>query len=369
MNKKRSLASEATDKLINGGVLYEGPVHEDALYWRLHPDGYCSGETLESKLALLTEENLTNIRDKYTPAPGMLFEDVWRRFGVLGFLKCEPKSLRIEGDRVPTLRIRHDSYLHWMRGYGFQNSYDAYANGSRGCSQGLKFDLDFIAGSKDKVLNRALILSHLYEACAGQRSFYNAMTWYRGVVDQFINDTDDSVMGHILDHTVVIENVRAACASSEPLKSYVLELAVVPGKGSCVAALVRFGLDGVELLYSVGGNHRRLTMHFPVWDSEAYEEALLELGDLNAGHPDAYDEVTYLQYMWRRLFILLAEVADIHVTSMYMYTGSEEYFDTAPSSLYPATNVVHSMEQVDTALIDKSREYRSFTGYKEHLYQ
>ena len=191
MNKK-TLVQQVIEQMEKASVVFaEGTqVWSSDRFWVRYPEGHYASSycyCVEEHLSCLDEQSLQKILELVPFTEGIEFDALWKAWGQSGCFKCEPAILTWEDKKVPILRIRHDSYLHYMRGYAFQNSYDAHCNGSNGASNNLEQDIRAITWSeyslgeeqdeytirpqweeKWALFRKAMIVQHSFVACGGR---------------------------------------------------------------------------------------------------------------------------------------------------------------------------------------------------------
>lgn len=280
MNKKRELVEQVLDLMEASHVEQDSypSLRAVTAFWIAHPSGHYNdgNASTEGALSCLMEENLSAILAMGVPQNGMKYTDLWREWGRQGCLKSVPTVMNITG--IPILRIRHDSYLHWYRGYEFQNSYDAYANGSNGesdpyleeavelCRQFTHPDYEeqckHMSDLEVKMCCTAIIASYPFYACRGKNSFYRVLKQYPEVFDEFLFRTGD------LFHRFVrcFVPVKTLCEemSDKPMDCQPLQEYAVLNDGKQIA-LLRLGETAVQLVWHCKDRLHSYTIKFPYW--------------------------------------------------------------------------------------------------------
>lgn len=380
MNNKQQLVNSILTKIEKAKVALVDDQHlhaQDTSFWERYPTGHCNAEySVEEQLSCLTEEQLQRVANLQI-TPGIKFRDMWREWGKAGVFECAPAILDTKSG-VPMLRIRHDSYLHWMRGYCFQNSYDAHCNGSNGGSGStLARDASIIElpvysalwDNEDdgdvqeawetqwSVFRKAMILAHPFMACAGKNSFHKMLECYAETFEEFVNQTDDSVMKLRLDKSLTLTAMREKCASTEYDSTTLLDLAVMGALDKQVG-LLRFGSTAVQFSWNSREGFRQMTIRFPEWDKDAYVQELYDCVDLNARHPWQPAEQEYLYSIWCNLSATLLTLAGMD--SRYFRPANGNVFLATDVCFYPEKQRVHNAEEMWSALYEARSTLRSF---------
>lgn len=342
MNKKHELV----EKVLK--VLEDSHVERDAYdswraersFWGEYPDGHYNDlqSSVEGELSCLTVENLEAILDVGVPEEGITYSKLWREWGRAGCFKCVPEVLQL--GEVPTLRIRHDSYLSWFRGYRFQNSYDAYGNGSNGESENnLQEAIDLCRNFRDpecseysehmtelelSVFCSALILYYPFYACRGKSSFYQAIRNYPEVFDGFMRQTDLLMRTGGIHTLYTMREAMASIKVDCPLwQEFSIE-----NKGEQLG-LLRLGENAVQLVWSAGGERQSYVLKFPCWMYDSADGDGQYMGD-----------------MWSRLAYTMLTLAGFSATEYSIRPCSSEAVTTVTSLFYGEDERVESLKDL-----------------------
>lgn len=344
MIKKHELVNQVLERLEEANVVQDSyeSLRADGFFWEYYPQGHCNNldSSVEGELSCLTEENLAAILALGTPSQGIAYSALWREWGAQGCLRSVPEILNIE--RVPVLRVRHDSYLSYFRGYRFQNSYDAYGHGSNGESNG---DLgrcvdicmrlnhpDFLAGCNDimedelAVLCTALVYSYPFEACRGKAAFYKALQNNPEIFDKFMGDTATSSMHITLDNRVTLSVLREKMTKETPSGILMLELPVMDNDNQI--ATLRLYSTAVQIGWRSNGEYHAYTLRFPQFNYELDE-----------------DENKFIDYMWDRLCITLLTLAGFIPNERRIVPQLNMKCDVNPHPFAPDIDCIHGMAE------------------------
>lgn len=88
---------------------------------------------------------------------------------------------------------------------------------------------------------------------------------YTETFEEFVNQTDDSVMKLRLDKPLTLTAMREKCASTEYDSTTLLDLAVMGALDKQVG-LLRFGNTAVQFSWNSREGFRHMTIRFPEWD-------------------------------------------------------------------------------------------------------
>lgn len=322
MNKKQELVEKVLEKLEKSEVvLTEGStLRAYANFWDKYPDGHYGDmmeDSIEHLLSRLLEENLEQIANATIPHKTE-FSVLWREWGKQGFLKSEPKLLDIGG--ISTLRIRHDSYLSWFRGYCFQNSCDAYGNGSNGESRKNLQDImnickDLLERSSEwATCCHALLLSLPFSACRGKKSFHTALHDYPDAFDALMEQTNKRLMHIQLPDGMTLGGLSTAMLKAWTPSIPFYEFPIV--RAGKLFALLRISRRSVQLIWMLDRVRSSFTVNFPVWDDEM-----------------SLDENAYYNQMWEGLAVTMLTLAGFMVTE-YQITPLEPARTNASSALF-----------------------------------
>lgn len=376
MNKKQTLVSALTTKLEDLGVILstgtEDAVsfHADAKFWERYPEGYHSsleGDCLEEDLSCLSVSTLEAILASDAFKPGIAFSDLWKEWGRRGFFKIDPEIIDT-GDGIPVLHARHDCFLHWYKDAGFQNSYDAYCNGSNGSSS---FDFGIIRRAitippcsslyeedigadesndwnlKFAAFRRAMFYSPAFQACVSKPVYQQLFRSNPAVFDEFMNRTDARCVHAGTDSALGLEALRERFEDSKFNFPAELEipLAYCPHEGKRVFAVLRYNRDSVSLSWSEGGRPKQLTAHFPMWDEQAwiYEAECMDLG---CESPQNLPESTYVYYCWLHLTYTLLSLSGFYCAR----PGRDRDIDLSPASIWHTVGCADGMPEVAAVL-------------------
>lgn len=387
MNNKQQLVNSVLAKIEEAQVELADEQDlrsQDVSFWKRYPTGHCNVEySVEEQLSCLTEEQLQRVANLQITT-GTKFRDMWREWGKAGVFECAPTLMRTESG-IPVLRVRHDSYLHWMRGYCFQNSYDAHCNGSNGASGSTlardtciielsgysrlwdNEDTDGVQEAWEAqwaVFRKAMILAHPFMACAGKNSFHRMLVCHADTFEEFMNQTDDNIMKLRLDKSLTLAAMRKKCASTEYDSTTLLDLAVMSAPGKQVG-LLRFGRTAVQFSWNSCEGFKQLTIKFPEWDKDAYVQELYDCGDMNACHPMQAVEQEYLYSIWCNLSATLLTLAG--VDSRYFRPANGDEFITADVCFYPEKQRVNNAEEMWNILYEVRSTLRSFQDMADEI--
>lgn len=294
MNKKQALVTEILERL---SVL---DIPSDELYakdefWSEYPDGHYNSTiypSIEGLLSCLTKDSLQAIVDKDYIEPGKTFNSAWNEWGRAGYLQSIPEVIQ-DRSGVPILRLRHDCYLHWFRGYGFQNSYDAYCNGSNGESpktfnkirEAITTDIDNPAewNKTWALFRKAMIVSYPAQACAGKTVFYKMLNEHSDVFDDFITLTDEKCLHLDLDPSMTW-NVMKEQASKQMFNCSIdfevpIMIKSTKAEKQQFCGILRFGKSAVSYTWCENMQSHSMCINFPKFGKNTLlhqQEYLLE---------------------------------------------------------------------------------------------
>lgn len=380
MNKKQSLVEELLQRMsvLNIPDSAEDDLVEDRLratndFWERYPEGHCNSmfyPSIEGLLSCMTEEQLQRLVDEAKFEPGKKFRDVWLAWGRAGYFKSEPQLL--EEGRTPVLRVRHDCYLHWFKDSGFQNSHDAYANGSNGSSymtfssarramdcppcSSFRDDDDYttdfdVLWNKDwRVFRRAMFLSFAFQACLDKRVFQQVLLTQADLFDRFLNLTDEKVAHAHTDVSLGYNELRAVCAATEFDGPVLFEIPLVYKPANwdmSVYAILRFSETCVGITWHEGESVQHMAIRFPKWEQEAWlEEA--RCMDLSCEHPEMLPVREYYHECWLDLAITLCGLARIGTDRCWMRPWRETKFSLAPIVFWTEDQCASGYEKIST---------------------
>lgn len=282
MNKKQALVTEILERLSVLDIPSE-ELYAKNEFWSEYPDGHYNSTiypSIEGLLSCLTKDSLQAIVDKDYIELGKTFNSAWNEWGRAGYLQSVPEVIQ-DRTGVPILRLRHDCYLHWFRGYGFQNSYDAYCNGSNGESpktfnkirEAITTDIDNPAewNKTWALFRKAMVLSYPAQACAGKNVFYKMLNEHSDVFDDFITQTDKAVMRVGLDPSMTWNEMKEQASKQQFNCSIDLEVPIVlrnpKGESNQVCGILRFGKSSVSFTWSEDLQSRSMCINFPKWSA------------------------------------------------------------------------------------------------------
>ena len=385
MNKK-TLVQQVLEQMEKAEVVFDKDtrVRTEGRFWDYYPEGhyatpfyYC----VEEHLSCLDENSLQQILELAPYSHGITFGSLWKAWGRAGCFKCKPTILTWGNRKAPVLRIRHDSYLHYMRGYAFQNSYDAHCNGSNGESSNLHQDIRAISLSpyaldeeqdedaqyeawekKWALFRKAMIVQHPFVACGGRQTFYAMLDEYPEVFEEFINLTDSQVLSLNLDPTLTLEEMRKQC-KDQPYdwRRGVFELALMY-QNQCYGRL-RFGETSVSFTWRRNKETHCSTIDFPEWDKQSYFSELYDIGDMASGvRPEQLSQREYLHACWNGLATMLLSLEGVSISQGYCVPRRGWELETTTVCLDTPNSQVQGM----TDLWDKvSEATRIYPGFKQ----
>lgn len=391
MYKKQQLVTSILESIEKAHVVLDAKAQQELRvadsnwYWNGNPDGHCNfDDTVEEVLSCLTEMQLQKIIDLTTLCgikEGAKFRELWREWGQQGVFDCKPEVLTTSA-KVPILRIRHDCYLHWMRGFCFQNSYDSHCNGSNG-SSGSTLEQDVrivtipaysnlwekedegvdVAGEwneKWALFRKAMILAHPFLACVGKASFYSMLDRYPTVFEEFFNQTDENVMRLGLSKELTVERIKEQCSSAQFSGPTIVELAVILKNPDSHVATLRYGAQAVQLSWNYHGAYRQMTIQFPAWDKDSYVAEMWECADWNACSPMQACESSYLYNIWCNLTAVLLTFAGLtpHQFGINIIKGRD--FTITPVMMYPEEARVSCLSDVWSELYEVCEGFYTF---------
>lgn len=351
MNKKQELVKKVVDNLERAQVvLGEGEeLRAPEGFWRQYPQGHCNDTmvslSVECLLSCLTNKNLDAIAKLGPPATGVKFSAWWRDLGQTGYLKDDP--ILMDVDRIPVLRIRHDSYLSWFRGYRFQNSYDAFGNGSNGESWGSMPDavsmckavlhpdaIDLCANITQEELNtfcKAVMFSFPFSACRGKSTFYKALQKSPEVFNDFLQQTDDRLMHIGLSKDLSMAKLCEVMSNSEMNSPTCAQFPIIYEEMQ--VALLSIGETSIQLVWPVCEERHTYTVNFPHWGYEA-----------------SLDEPVYRATAWKCVATTMLALAGFTVTERYISPVSATKFDSAAPIFYPKGSYIDTLQGLYTQL-------------------
>ena len=322
MNKKQELVEKVLEKLEKSEcVIEEGSaLRASVSFWDKYPDGHYADmmdDSVEHLLSRLTEANLGQIANSPIPSKTEFYV-LWREWGKQGFLKSKPELMDVGG--IPTLRIRHDSYLSWFRGYCFQNSYDAYGNGSNGESRKNLQDVmnickDLLERSPEwTTCCHTLLLSAPFSACRGKRSFHAALQECPEAFDALMEQTNKRLMHIQLPEGMTLDKLSATMRKETAAATVFYEFPIT--RAGKLFALLCISRRSVQLIWMLDRVRSSFTVNFPVWDDEM-----------------SLDENAYYNQMWEGLAVTMLTLAGFMVTE-YQITPLEPARTNASSALF-----------------------------------
>lgn len=385
MNKK-TLVQQVLTQMEKAEIVFNEytRVHAEENFWERYPDGHYATSAyycVEEHLSCLDENSLCQILELAPFPKSIEFPALWRAWGREGCFKCEPTILTWENRRAPVLRIRHDSYLHYMRGYAFQNSHDAFCDGSNGESSNLTKDIRAISWSeyalgdeqdeskeRDKwqkewaLFRKAMIVQHPFVACGGLQTFYAMLDEYPEVFEKFINLTDSRVMELNLDPTLTLEEMRKRC-KDKPFdwRRGVFELALM--YQNQYYGRLRFGETAVSFTWRSNKETHCSTINFPEWDKQSYFSELYNIRDMNADlRPEQLSQREYLHACWNGLATMLLSLGGVSISQGYCAPRRGWEFETTTVCLDTPSSQMQGMADLWDKVHEAAKRY---PGYKQ----
>lgn len=333
MNKKQELVNQVLAKLEKSHVALgaETSLRAPNDFWKQHPNGHYTDMfdySIECLLSRLTEENLAQLTAADIPAD-VSFSALWRQWGLKGYLRSTPQLLEFGG--VPTLRIRHDSYLSWFRGYCFQNSYDAYGAGSNGESdKDLAAAVDicqYIMRITPKWAQRchALLLSYPFYACRGKQTFYKALQEHPEAFDQLLLRTDEKLMHVGLPADATLNGLMDYMRTETMRSLIAYEFPIVCNEQQI--ALLCLGTWSIQLIWVQEHVRNTFTLNFPYWEEEM-----------------PLDADTYRILMWAGLSYTMLTLAGFSATEHKIVPLEPTKVFATPPLFYPEATYIDSTE-------------------------
>lgn len=392
MNKKQQMVSELIDRIENAHVQKPNEVafgDEMQLraypkYWEQFPDGHCRWHSVETDLACLSEDTLARILADDKIQEGMSWESLWHAWGRASYFNCAPSIIYGRDKHVPVLRMRHDCYLSWFRGYRFQMSMDICADGSNGESRYLNNIESVITApvesiilddsvdedtaiddwnTKWAVFRKALVYSLPFEACAGKRVFTRLLDNNPDMFDEFMTRTDQELMHYHLAEGIGIKQISRACREGSTIRYplFTIPLLTSGNDKPKVCAVLALSEDRVSLTWSVAGKQRRFQLAMPKWDRYAYERQLKCL-DLSEDVPSYPSESDYYYYCWTALAVVLITLAGAG-TGRYIIDPYKLGWDETSSALYNIKLCAQGMSDIWDLCRDYCRRFRTLDSY------
>lgn len=388
MNRKRELVNPILDNLERAGVKLSDTLElagndgdisyidkgfylrckDSDLYWKLNPTGNCMEYSgcIEQNLACLEEQNLERILTSGGIPENIEWCDLWRSWEAAGYFECAPSIIEDE-DHVPILRIWHDAYLGWFRGYCFQNSYDLRANGSKGNSPS---DLQlaeacvtcpWYSDTADRsaweheyaLFRKAIILAYPFSAAGCDQHFPQLLHNYPSLFEEFINRTDKEKMHLNLDAGLTLCEMRNQ-SSSIKFQGPVAEEITLTQEGG-YGVVLRYNEQYVSVSWSESGENRSLTIKIPKWGSEPSS-----MEDRNcARRPRCENISAYLNGCWYCLTITLLTLASCQVSHNFWCPSEQlaSVMDKMTSNVSAEDKRASSLQDVWDELYCLSRNY------------
>lgn len=373
MNKKQQLVSELTERVKSAGVILPNDARErpweiyaGARYWKEFPDGHCRKGvighpvSLESNLACLSEDTLTAILADDKITEGCTWNDLWKAWGRAGYFICEPSLVYLPGSKIPTLRMRHDCYLHLFRGYGFQNSRDIMDDGSNGFSgnhlqlvcnlidpvrrdsiyEGFGGDAEELVEATWKrewaVFRKAMVIAFPFQACWNIAAFDRLLEEKPEMFNEFVNLTDEHGMYQDLNSDIGVREIQAAAwnTTRDPDDTEGLKLTVPmvmtsrSGGAKFLCGILRFYEDAVSLTWSVKGERKFLSLSFP-----KYEQGVSTERD-------------YYYYIWTSLALVLLKFSGMWFGVYSTELPKKAAWDSVPPVFYNSEECADSLNRM-----------------------
>ncbi len=393
MSKKQQMVNELTEKLKTAGITpaksmqghepyYESPVHN---YWKLYPEGYCNQfGSVEERLSLFTEQNLSDILEHGDILKGATVSEQLECWRGQGLLKSEPFVFNDPREHMPVLRLSSDAYLSWFRSYGFQVSYDAYANGAR-CGSDTDLGLtnriveiyreanEDTGVALDGVFCKLMYLSYPLEAAGGFKVFGKLLRDNSEVVDEFFDATDDSVMRKDLDKSLNINELCLRLGSGVFRADSVVSSQLVlvdkqNAAGSKAFATLLLHEAGVELRWIAPEGPRYLCAAIPKWDREYFIDTVQACG-WEGCRGYLVSKQDWYRSCWYHLSIALMVLAGITVSHLWSAPMVRSNFMTFDERVSAQANYVCGRNGLGSIITGLCKQYptlkEELAGIKE----
>ena len=293
---------------------------------------------MEEWLAMLLDSDLEKIIADDCIRNGMEFDALWKEWGKKGYLNSEPMLLDLE---YPSLRLRHDCYLSWFRGYRFQNSYDYYGDGSNGESANNLREilqlLENISYNNEDLFKTAMLISYPLEAMSQIKAGHSMLREHPELFDLFMKKTALECMSPLSFELVSVKDMQLKFTQERTgyKPALTLYLANAWKEKRWVFATLNYYLDCVELTWSSNSERKCLAVKFPEWTLTRYNES-----------PGLVYKDEYLKLVWNRLTITLLGLARIVACWMYMRPLVWPEFELAPMQMFPESALCLDLNQV-----------------------
>lgn len=395
MNKKHEMVEMILNRIDQLGIMYdeeigcgETKLRADDKFWERYPQGYHYPNfdaTVEEKLSCLSERSLNKILSSDHMKPHMTFGDVWHSWGRAGYFKDKPELLDL-GTSWPILRLRHDCYLTWFRDAGFQNSCDAYFNGSNGASamdfgiarramsitpcndlfwekDGEERDPDVAEAEwneKWAMFRKAMFLSYPAQAACGKSVFQKVLSDEPELFEEFITLTDKQCAHMNLDPAMTLKRMKELAREIKFEWPAVAEIPMITrnstADGFDIYAMLRLSEHQVSLMWSVEGKQNQYTIPFPEWSAEDWIGEAITL-DLAAESPECLTQKEYLYSCWVNLSVTLLMMAGIEFSLYWAFPSKGLMFDTTPLCFSPVHMCAKGINDVGSLCYDLSKHY------------
>lgn len=387
MSKKQEMVNELIERLSvlniddNTATLGNLRLHAEDKFWERYPDGHCNSileaPSVEGRLSCLAEESLQAILANDLIDPEISFSDLWGKWGRAGYFKCAPSIIK-DRQGTPILRMRHDCYLHWFRGNGFQVSYDAYCNGSNGSSfmnffttrkaitlpecssyrdeDDYTTDFDAMWNHEWSLFRKAMVVSSIAQACAGKSVFYQMVNEHSSVLDEFISMTDNRCMKIDVDSSLSWSDMYREASGARFSCPMELEVPVVTSRNNDkdvnVLGILRFGKSAVSFTWSEKGRLHSLCIEFPEWEREAWAD------EVSGGVERCMlDMRNYLLECWVNLGYTLITLAGIICERYVISPDKGKKFDSFPVAWWTRNECASNLTELYSCCFTKVKDY------------
>lgn len=396
MNKKQNLVNEIINRMEKAHVNFGSDVVRcQSGYWDKYPDGNCDidpvtlevNSCIESTLACLSVSSLERIAENDLIEEGMQVPKLWRVWGQAGYFKMDPEIFMI--GRTPVFKFRHDCFLAPWRDSGFQNSYDAYYNGSNGSSsmdiqRALRaieipehhssfFDVSGEERPNDVVIRewnqkwalfrKAMFVSYPIEACSGKSAFHQTLKAHSKVFSDYVDAVGSDYFHLGLDSELTWSKMIEQASRVDVLNRPAVEKSLIEeSKFPEVFGTMKFGRNFVSFTWN-DGEPKSLAIEFPEWERNAWNTEATFL-DLGCDHPQMLPESDYYCTCWLRLSIVLLAMAGVACAIFYMKKASN--MRTIPP-LFEKDSFVHDINSLSAAVFDASSDLMTFNELADAL--
>lgn len=380
MNRKQEMVSALTRRISAAGL--ELSVGEacfaDNHYWERYPDGHCDSfitPSIEAHLACLVDSTLESLVKDDSIERCKTWPELWSTWGNKGLLKSPPELLHVKG--VPILRIRHDSYLTCVGKNIFINHRDAYGNGNNGVSCGdlsqtiraislpTHVGLSWDSAKREDwyrenvLFRKAMVLRYPFEACSSLRTFHTLLSDSPEVFDQFITETDDSILCCNLDRSFGLDDMQDGMRATvdKECAKFVVALLARGSAGLQVFAILRYSMGGVTLRWSEQGVLRNLCVSIPVWDAATYMEEL-RCADMDLDKMVQLSEREYYRQCWCSLSLTLMTMAGIQYSAFWINPKLPRKCDTVHMGLMESVYQSNGLDSLCSIIRSEARMLR-----------